>query len=179
MGRRISLPVCTSVTQRTLIKMHFIWVCCRSECTLRLFGQVWCLSLECAFARDKAIGQAQSLCCIEVMYEMERAEWCTPPPLFPCEVRVKLADPWLLNNKRLLRRSSAASMPGLYHVLGSGAVLVCGLLGNPNLKLQVETNPVRAAAALCCAVERGWGTGTSALTPRKRPQWLRWLLGVV
>ena len=30
-------------------------------------------------------------------------------------------------------------MPGLYPVLGSRAVLVCGLLGGWNLKLQVET----------------------------------------
>lgn len=35
------------------------------------------------------------------MYGMEGAERCAPPPLFPCEV--KLADPWLLNNKQLLK----------------------------------------------------------------------------
>lgn len=50
-----------------------------------------------------------------------------PLLLFPCEVRVKLADLWLLNNKQLLRRSSPTSMPGLHRVLGSGAVLLCGL----------------------------------------------------
>lgn len=47
--------------------------------------------------------------------------------LFPRGVRAELAHLWLLNNKQLLRRSSPASMPGLCGVLGSRAMLVCGL----------------------------------------------------
>lgn len=46
-------------------------------------------------------------------------------------------------------------MPGLYHVFGSGAVLVCGLLGNWNLKVQVETTQQEQPDTLCCAMKIG------------------------
>lgn len=89
-------------------------------------------------------------------------------------MKLKLANLWLLNNKQLLRRSSTASMPGLYHVLGSGTVLVCGLLGNWNLKLQVETTQQEQQPPC----ERGLGRRTWILSPRERSRWLCLLSGL-
>lgn len=152
MGCRISLPVCTPVIQSTLIK-NPSWASHGTKCTFwkccGLFGLV--LSLRCTFARGKKLlGKLKS--CLKVMCRMERAyqDWSTPL-LFPCEIRVKLADLRLLNNKQLLRRSSPTSMPGLHGVLGSGAVLVCGLRARENsgCKWKQRSESSRRLVLLC------------------------------